>query len=110
MLKSGHIYKVIFNWLPTKTKRNYMIFSPREDIKNVRIMVEKHSDIICYFAINLASFTSISIGIGNAISFTKSFNERDIMEIESAVRERGWKFDIKNKKIDFNETSKGKGI
>ena len=110
MLKSGYIYKVIFDWPPSKTKRNYMIFSSREDIKNVRLMVEEHRDINCYFAINLAGSTSTIIGIGNAISFTKSFNERDIMEIESAVRGRGLKFDIENKKIEFNEISKGKGI
>lgn len=110
MLKSGYIYKVIFGWKPSETKRNYMIFSPREDIKSVRSLVFKRRDVHCHFAINLAGYTSTIIGLANAVSFTKSFDEKDIWEIESVMRGCGWKFDIKNKKIDFNEISKGKGI
>lgn len=110
MLKSGYIYKVIFNWLPSETKRNYMIFSPREDIKSVRSFVFKCRDVHCHFAINLAGYTSTIIGLANAVGLTKLFDEKDIKEIESVVSGRGWKFDRTNKKIDFNETSKGKGI
>lgn len=108
MLKRGHVYKGIFN-LPSgrlsmtgRQVRNYMIFSPREDVVNLSIFGKTCESLRVLFYIGFLGISSDGGGIGikNLINLTTNFTEKDIDEIEEALNEYGWKYNKKLNRIE----------
>ena len=108
MLKRGHVYKGIFN-VPSgclfktgRQSRNYMIFSPREDVVNLSIFGKTCESLRTLFYIGFLGISSDGGGIGikKLINLTTNFTEKDIDEIEKTLNEYGWKYNKKLNRIE----------
>ena len=112
MLKRGHVYKGIFN-VPSgglsmtgRQFRNYMIFSPREDIMNLSIFGKTCESLITLFYIGFLGISSNGGGIGikKLINLTTNFTEKDIDEIEETLNKYGWKYNKRLNRVEGYET------
>jgi hypothetical protein len=111
MLKRGHVYKGIFN-VPSgsismggRQSRNYMIFSPREDIMNLSFS-KKLDGLKTIFYIGFLGISSNDgeIGISKLIKVTTKFIDEDITEIEMVMKKYGWKYNKKLNRVEGYET------
>ena len=111
MLKRGHVYKGIFNvpngslYMSGRQFRNYMIFSPREDIMNLSFSKKLDSlKTIFYIGFLGISNNDGGIGISKLIKVSTKFTDKDITEIEKTLNKYGWKYNKKLNRVEGYET------
>lgn len=104
MIKRGHVYMVIYpDSKMFYTRRNYIIFSPSNDMTSNDIKKEK--GIKCIFNINLGRevWTSIRIGVMDAIKIRKLKTEENIQEMVDVIKKLGMTYSKKLNKINKYE-------
>jgi hypothetical protein len=103
MLKKGHVYKAIYNQkIGNHITRNYILFSPNDDISSVLIRNSKYyANINVIFSINMGGIFRLFsyIGFNKLLRIERANTKEDIMEIETYLTKNNIQYDKKLNKI-----------
>jgi len=103
MLKKGHVYKAIYNQKIGKhIVRNYILFSPNDDISSVLIRNSKYYVTVnIIFSINMGGIFQLNswIGFNKLLRIERVNTKEDIREIETYLTKNNIQYNRKLNKI-----------
>lgn len=103
VLEKNKVYKVVHNHISVKKfKRNYVIFSPREDIVVEKSFLE---NIPCLFVIGMDEKTYVNCTTGFEPHWceVEKLSIEDYLKIPYCIKDTNYLYDMKQKKICFKD-------